>query len=41
MNTVFLLMDEFETSTIPLSQTAEGYLGINLKPQIKKQIVVN
>ncbi|OKP02574.1 pyocin activator PrtN family protein [Xenorhabdus eapokensis] len=35
MNTVFLLMAEFETATIPLSDIAERYLG--MKPATAEQ----
>lgn len=36
MNTVFLLMAEFETSTIPLSVIAERYLGMRPATADKK-----
>ncbi|MDI6636799.1 pyocin activator PrtN family protein [Pantoea dispersa] len=36
MNTVFLLMAEFETSTIPLSVVAERYLGMRPATADKK-----
>lgn len=36
MNTVFLLMAEFETSTIPLSLIAERYLGMKPETANKK-----
>ncbi|WP_446470595.1 pyocin activator PrtN family protein [Xenorhabdus stockiae] len=35
MNTVFLLMAEFETATIPLADIAERYLG--MKPATAEQ----
>lgn len=36
MNTVFLLMAEFNTPTIPLSQIAEKYLGMTIATANKK-----
>lgn len=36
MNTVFLLMAEFGTPTIPLSQIAERYLGMKPETANKK-----
>jgi len=36
MNTVFLLMAEFETSTIPLAAVAERYLGMRPSTADKK-----
>ncbi|MCO6549911.1 MULTISPECIES: pyocin activator PrtN family protein [Gilliamella] len=36
MNTVFLLMAEFNTPTIPLSQIAERYLGMTIATANKK-----
>lgn len=36
MNTVFLLMAEFETSTIPLSDVSERYLGMKPSTAEKK-----
>ncbi|MCX8596763.1 pyocin activator PrtN family protein [Gilliamella sp. B3486] len=36
MNTVFLLMAEFNTPTIPLSQIAEKYLGMTISTANKK-----
>ncbi|HAT1684182.1 TPA: pyocin activator protein PrtN [Klebsiella oxytoca] len=36
MNTVFLLMAEFETSTIPLAVIAERYLGMRPATADKK-----
>lgn len=36
MNTVFLLMAEFNTPTIPLSQIAERYLGMKPETANKK-----
>ncbi|EAR5802884.1 pyocin activator PrtN family protein [Salmonella enterica] len=36
MNTVFLLMAEFGTATIPLSQIAERYLGMKPSTADKK-----
>lgn len=36
MNTTFLLMAEFETSTIPLAQIAERYLGMKPSTADKK-----
>lgn len=36
MNTVFLLMAEFNTSTIPLAQIAERYLGMKPETANKK-----
>ncbi|MGE0972364.1 pyocin activator PrtN family protein [Klebsiella sp. WOUb02] len=36
MNTMFLLMAEFETSTIPLSVIAERYLGMRPATADKK-----
>lgn len=36
MNTVFLLMAEFGTSTIPLAQIAERYLGMKPSTADKK-----
>ncbi len=36
MNTVFLLMAEFESSTIPLSDVAERYLGMKPATADKK-----
>lgn len=36
MNTVFLLMTEFNTPTIPLSQIAERYLGMKPETANKK-----
>ncbi|CDZ85405.1 TPA: pyocin activator PrtN family protein [Citrobacter koseri] len=36
MNTMFLLMAEFETSTIPLSVIAERYLGMRPSTADKK-----
>jgi hypothetical protein len=36
MNTVFLLMAEFESSTIPLSDIAERYLGMKPATADKK-----
>lgn len=36
MNTVFLLMAEFETSTIPLAVIAERYLGMRPSTADKK-----
>ncbi|WP_168386188.1 pyocin activator PrtN family protein [Erwinia amylovora] len=36
MNTVFLLMAEFETSTIPLAAIAERYLGMRPSTADKK-----
>ncbi|OCG72946.1 pyocin activator PrtN family protein [Gilliamella sp. Occ4-3] len=38
MNTVFLLMAEFNTPTIPLSQIAERYLGMKPETANKKAI---
>lgn len=38
MNTVFLLMAEFETATIPLSQIAERYLHMNASTANRKAI---
>ncbi|HIB1682310.1 TPA: pyocin activator PrtN family protein [Salmonella enterica subsp. enterica serovar Muenchen] len=36
MNTMFLLMAEFETPTIPLSEIAERYLGMKPSTADKK-----
>ncbi|MGH1595431.1 pyocin activator PrtN family protein [Yersinia proxima] len=36
MNTIFLLMAEFETSTIPLSDIAERYFGMKPATADKK-----
>lgn len=36
MNTVFLLMAEFNTPTIPLSTIAERYLGMSIATANKK-----
>ncbi|EMY3520677.1 TPA: pyocin activator PrtN family protein [Yersinia enterocolitica] len=36
MNTIFLLMAEFETSTIPLADIAERYLGMKPTTADKK-----